>query len=200
MKNKMKTEQHPTEVEIQKIYEDYGQLHEEYCEINREDGSDDGCNCAVKTMVEECTKKATEIENLRWVEMAQAHRKHCTSEGNKILTRMMGKKNKPSEVERVDEDWKERFYNKFSFIQAIKNEKSGNSYERVADFIQSEKHQSYLQGKEEERKSWINQSANEHDKRIRKAVKEEIRGMLMGMSREGVFNEVTLEDILEAIK
>lgn len=38
---------------IQKIYEDYGQLHEEGCEINDEGGSFDGCSCAVKTMAEE---------------------------------------------------------------------------------------------------------------------------------------------------
>lgn len=38
---------------IQKIYEDYGQLHEEGCELNDEGGSFDGCTCAVKTMVEE---------------------------------------------------------------------------------------------------------------------------------------------------
>lgn len=38
---------------LKKIYEEYGQLHEEYCAINDEGGSDDGCTCAVKNMVSE---------------------------------------------------------------------------------------------------------------------------------------------------
>ena len=33
------------------------------------------------------------------------------------------------------EKWEEEFYNKFSFIQAINNEKSGNAYVRVVDYI-----------------------------------------------------------------
>ena len=41
---------------IQEIYEEYGQLHEEECELNDEDGSFDGCTCAVKVMVEEIVK------------------------------------------------------------------------------------------------------------------------------------------------
>ena len=42
---------------IQEIYEDYGQLHEENCELNFEGGSFDGCTCAVKSMVEEILKE-----------------------------------------------------------------------------------------------------------------------------------------------
>ncbi len=46
--------------EIKKIYEEYGQLHEEFCELNYENGSFDGCTCAVKTMVEDLVKHLTE--------------------------------------------------------------------------------------------------------------------------------------------
>ena len=42
---------------IQEIYEDYGQLHEENCELNFEGGSFDGCTCSVKSMVEEILKE-----------------------------------------------------------------------------------------------------------------------------------------------
>ena len=42
---------------IQEIYEDYGQLHEEGCELNYEGGSFDGCTCAVKSMVEEIKRQ-----------------------------------------------------------------------------------------------------------------------------------------------
>jgi len=39
----------------------------------------------------------------------------------------------PSQVE----GWEERFYKEFNYIQAIKNEQSGNSYKRITDFISS---------------------------------------------------------------
>lgn len=45
---------------IEKIYEDYGQIHEEKCELNFEDGSYDGCTCAVKDMVKELIELLTE--------------------------------------------------------------------------------------------------------------------------------------------
>lgn len=46
---------------IQKIYEDYGQLHEEGCELNDEGGSFDGCTCAVKTMVQELIQEVVKM-------------------------------------------------------------------------------------------------------------------------------------------
>lgn len=59
------------ENKITKIYEDYGQLHEEGCELNDEGGSFDGCTCAVKSMVqeiitalkEECEKRLVKGED-----------------------------------------------------------------------------------------------------------------------------------------
>jgi len=44
---------------LKKIYEEYGQIHEDYCGINDEGGSDDGCTCAVKTMVTEIVTELT---------------------------------------------------------------------------------------------------------------------------------------------
>lgn len=49
-------------------------------------------------------------------------------------------------------EWEKAFYDKFSFIRAIKNERSGNSYTRVADFIRTQISLAYTQGKADERK------------------------------------------------
>lgn len=38
--------------------------------------------------------EAMEKVNAYWVEMCEAHRPYCKPEGNKMLTRMMGKKNR----------------------------------------------------------------------------------------------------------
>lgn len=45
--------------------------------------------------------------------------------------------------------WREEFYKKFSYIQAIKNEASGNCYEKVADFIETQIAQARREWKEE---------------------------------------------------
>ncbi len=45
---------------IEKITDEYGQLHEEDCELNQEDGSDDGCTCAVKNMTEDIVRAVVE--------------------------------------------------------------------------------------------------------------------------------------------
>ena len=42
-----------TSKKIVEIYEDYGLLHEKGCELNDEDGSFDGCTCAIKEMAQE---------------------------------------------------------------------------------------------------------------------------------------------------
>lgn len=45
---------------IQKIIEDYGQLHEDNCELNHEGGSWDGCTCAVKNCADEIVEAVIE--------------------------------------------------------------------------------------------------------------------------------------------
>lgn len=40
-------------MELEKITDEYGQLHEEKCDLNNEDGSFDGCDCAMKSLVKE---------------------------------------------------------------------------------------------------------------------------------------------------
>ena len=39
--------------EIEKITDEYGQLHELNCALNDEGGSFDGCDCAMKSLVKE---------------------------------------------------------------------------------------------------------------------------------------------------
>lgn len=43
----------PTVKNVYEISDDYGQLHEENCELNDEGGSFDGCTCAMKSLMEE---------------------------------------------------------------------------------------------------------------------------------------------------
>ena len=39
--------------ELEKITDEYGQLHETNCDLNAEGGSYNGCNCAMKSLVKE---------------------------------------------------------------------------------------------------------------------------------------------------
>lgn len=46
--------------EIDKITDDYGQLHEKDCDLNNEDGSFDGCTCAMKSLSNEVVSRLIE--------------------------------------------------------------------------------------------------------------------------------------------
>jgi hypothetical protein len=70
--------------------EEYGQLHNEECGVNREDI----CDCENMELIKSFGKEWMGKVNEWWVIHATAHRKHCSPEGNKILTRLMGKKNR----------------------------------------------------------------------------------------------------------
>ena|SRR3990167_1706699 len=89
---------------VQKITDEYGQLHEEFCDLNNKDGSFDGCDCAMKFLSEEVAKLFTQqldelkekIEGVR-VESARKtssknadeYRAYCTGGEemqNRILT------------------------------------------------------------------------------------------------------------------
>jgi len=72
--------------------QEHGDMHGKYCPVNMEDP--DECEC------EEMDFWGSQIEyhmtevNDWWARHAQAHRKYCTPEGNKTITRMLGKKNR----------------------------------------------------------------------------------------------------------
>ena len=107
----------------------------------------------------------------------------------------------PTEIERVDGDWKERFEEKFLFRNVVKNcwhfeaidDVAGNEGKLIEDifsFIQSEKQQSYLQGKEE-MKEKVLEIVN------KSRTSEEPFGV--GIREEDARQQVIV-DILEAIK
>lgn len=78
---------------IEKMEEDaeeYGQLHDEECGVNLEDA----CDCENMRLIKSFGREWMAKVNEWWVFHATAHRKHCTPEGNKMLTRMMDKKNR----------------------------------------------------------------------------------------------------------
>ena len=70
--------------------EEYGDLHTEECGCLREEE----CDCDMNGMKKFVREKMEEV-NSWWVKMAQEHRKYCSPEGKKILTRLQGKKNRP---------------------------------------------------------------------------------------------------------
>ena len=106
---------------VQKITDEYGQLHEEGCDLNSEDGSFDGCDCVMKALSEEVaellTQQLTElrgkIEGMK-IETTETKRIRLNlgqgnysslEDGADILVRKKEFEN--------DENWREAFgYNK----------------------------------------------------------------------------------------
>ncbi len=73
--------------------EEYGDLHDEGCPCIMEEP--DECDCDMGGMKEFVQEKMREVDRW-WIVNAEAHRKHCSPAGNKILTRLMGKQNRPT--------------------------------------------------------------------------------------------------------
>lgn len=72
--------------------EEYGQLHGEECPCNMEDP--DACDCEeMKAIKSICTEHMKKVEAW-WIEHLKAHRPYCNPEGNKDITRLLGKKNR----------------------------------------------------------------------------------------------------------
>lgn len=72
--------------------QEMGDMHAIDCPCNWEDP--DECDCDEMKAIESFGERWMGKVNEWWVCMAEAHRKHCTPEGNKELTRMMGKRNR----------------------------------------------------------------------------------------------------------
>ncbi len=71
--------------------EEFGSLHTDTCASFMEDE----CDCDMGGM-KDFVIRQMEAVNIWWCKMAEAHRPYCKPEGNKMLTRMMGKKNRPA--------------------------------------------------------------------------------------------------------
>ena len=70
--------------------EEYGDLHGEHCSCCMEDP--DECDCDEMKELKSFIEGWMNEVNKYWIKMAQAHRPHCSPAGNKMLTKMMGKK------------------------------------------------------------------------------------------------------------
>lgn len=69
--------------------EEYGDLHEEHCQCLREEE----CDCDMQGMKPFLREKMQKL-NEYWIKNIEEHRPYCQPEGNKVLTRVMGKKNR----------------------------------------------------------------------------------------------------------
>lgn len=76
-------------VKAREQLEEFGQLHEENCPVNYEDE----CDCATMDALEKEVRVALESLDKHWLFHLEAHRKHCSPAGNKILTKI--KRNQP---------------------------------------------------------------------------------------------------------
>ena len=75
--------------EMQKDAEEYD-LHNEGCGTEREDE----CDCENMAVIKKFTEEWMIKVNDKWFTLTEAHRPYCTSEGNKVITRILGKKNR----------------------------------------------------------------------------------------------------------
>lgn len=62
------------EDQLNGISDEYGQLHEEQCDLNSEDGSDDGCTCAMSGLVSEVLAAHQATTDQRVAEVVQEAR------------------------------------------------------------------------------------------------------------------------------
>ena len=86
--------------------QEHGDMHGANCPCNMEDP--DECDC------EEMVFWGQQIENYMvkvdqwWIAHAKEHRKLCTPDGNKMLTKMMGKKNRDTSIHQALAEERER--------------------------------------------------------------------------------------------
>lgn len=70
--------------------EEYGDLHGPNCAVLWEEE----CTCDMGGMKPFVAEQMQKVNNW-WIKMTQEHRKYCSPEGRKVLTRLQGKKNRP---------------------------------------------------------------------------------------------------------
>lgn len=69
--------------EMQRVAQEYGDLHGEECACMMEDP--DTCECDEMKQINNIIKETVEAENARWVSLAKAHKPYCRPEGKKML-------------------------------------------------------------------------------------------------------------------
>ena len=75
--------------EMEKDAEEYD-LHNEGCGTEREDE----CDCENMKIIKSFAKEWMVKVNDKWFFLTEAHRPYCSPKGNKIITRILGKKNR----------------------------------------------------------------------------------------------------------
>ena len=76
--------------------EEFGDLHDEGCPCTLEGGRyPDACDCKTMDGLEKEVLVALEALDKYWLTNLDAHRKHCSPAGNKILTKI--KRNLPTD-------------------------------------------------------------------------------------------------------
>lgn len=76
--------------------QEHGDMHGEFCPCNAEDP--DECTCEEMAFWGSQIEKYMREVDQWWIMHAKEHRKLCTPEGNKMLTKMMGKKNRIKDI------------------------------------------------------------------------------------------------------
>ena len=81
--------------EMEKEAEEYGQYHDNDCLAASENASfGDKCECEIISELKKFAKEQMIKVNDKWFKLTEAHRPYCTPEGNKVITRILGKKNR----------------------------------------------------------------------------------------------------------
>ena len=100
-----------------------------------------------------------------------------------------------------DTEWREEFFEKFSHIQAIKNERSGNAYTRITDFIQTLLTSRDTYWKERVRKeveTEIAEAVELTKREIKHRVERYFKGAYLSLKQQGGVH-IHLEEIQEII-
>jgi hypothetical protein len=79
--------------EMEKDAEEYGQLHNEDCGVNREDE----CDCENMQLIKAFSLEWMAKVNEKWVKMTRAHLPYCRPQGSEFLVRGYGGKVKSAE-------------------------------------------------------------------------------------------------------
>jgi hypothetical protein len=80
--------------EALKELEEFGDFHENNCGLFVDENYPDDCDCDMRGL-KPFLKEKMEALNQYWIRNIDEHRPHCSPEGNKILTRIKGAKNRP---------------------------------------------------------------------------------------------------------
>ena len=77
--------------------EEYGALHSADCPCNMEEP--DECDCEEMKAIKTFAREWMEQVDAHWVAMTLEHRPYCSPKGNRMITRILGRKNRTHKEE-----------------------------------------------------------------------------------------------------